>query len=40
VLLDAGEEEGLFTCDIDLDAVDEARARVPSLEHDRSFGGL
>ncbi len=39
VLLDAGEETGVFTVDIDLDAVADARRKVPSLSHDRAFDG-
>ncbi|MGV6840350.1 MAG: carbon-nitrogen hydrolase family protein [Planktomarina sp.] len=35
VILDAGEKTGLHIHDLDLNAVDKARARVPSLEHDR-----
>ena len=37
VLLDAGTEPGVYTLDIDLTAVEEARRRVPSLHHDREF---
>ena len=36
-LLDAGEEVGVFCVDIDGDRIAEARGRVPSLQHDRSF---
>lgn len=39
VLLDAGEETGVFTVDLDLSAVAEARRKVPSLTHDRMFEG-
>lgn len=39
VLLDAGEEEGVFLVDLDLPAVAEARRKVPSLTHDREFSG-
>ena len=39
VLADAGSEPGVTFVDIDLDAVDKARARVPSLSHDRGFDG-
>ena len=35
VLLDAGEEVGIFSAEIDTDRIAEARGRVPSLEHDR-----
>lgn len=38
VLLDAGTEPGLHIVDLDLEEVDKARARVPSLTHDRSYG--
>lgn len=37
VLLDAGREPGVFTVDIDLCEVAQARARIPSLTHDRTF---
>lgn len=37
VLLDAGTEPGVFTLDLDLEAVAQARRKVPSLTHDRSF---
>lgn len=37
VLLDAGEEPGVFLVEIDLSRVDDARRRVPSLSHDRPF---
>ncbi len=37
VLLDAGTEPGVYCVDIDLDKVDEARRKVPSLTHDRTF---
>lgn len=37
VLLDAGTEPGVYCVDLDLSAVDHARARVPSLSHDREF---
>lgn len=39
VVLDSGKEPGLFCVDIDLAQVAEARRRVPSLTHDRSFLG-
>ena len=35
VVLDAGTEPGLYYADIDLAEVDRARARIPSLQHDR-----
>lgn len=37
VLLDAGTDPGVFCIDIDLAQVDEARRKVPSLSHDRTF---
>ena len=40
VLAEAGTEPCVITADIDLGAVKDARARVPSLRHDRSFDGL
>ncbi|MHA6324485.1 carbon-nitrogen hydrolase family protein [Roseivivax sp. CAU 1753] len=39
VLLDAGEETGVFVVDLDLKAVQDARRKVPSLTHDRAFLG-
>lgn len=39
VLLDAGTEVGISFADLDSDAVRAARARIPSLTHDRDFGG-
>lgn len=39
VLADAGLEPGVTFVDLDLDAVAKARARVPSLSHDREFSG-
>jgi predicted amidohydrolase len=39
VLLDAGTGSGVFVLDLDLDQVDAARGRVPSLTHDRAFAG-
>ncbi len=37
VLADAGTEPGIIHVDLDLEAVREARARVPSLSHDRPW---
>lgn len=37
VLLDAGNQNGLHLVDIDLNAVDQARAKVPTLDHIRPF---
>jgi len=39
VVADAGTEPGVTFAEIDLAAVSKARHRVPSLNHDRSFGG-
>lgn len=39
VLADAGTEPGVTFVDLDLEAVARARARVPSLTHDREFSG-
>ncbi|WP_118138077.1 carbon-nitrogen hydrolase family protein [Oceanicella sp. SM1341] len=38
VLADGGERPGVTLLDLDLSEVDRARARVPSLQHDRPFG--
>ena len=37
VLADAGEEPGVIVADLDMGAVDRARAMVPSLDHDRDY---
>lgn len=39
VLLDAGTEPGVHVLDLDLAQVEEARRKVPSLAHDRTFEG-
>ena len=39
VVADGGEAPGVTMVEVDLDAVDGARRRVPSLEHDGPFGG-
>lgn len=39
ILADGGDAPGVVVVEIDLDRVAEARARVPSLTHDRSFDG-
>ena len=39
VLLDAGQNPGVFMVDLDMAEVQTARARVPSLRHDRHFAG-
>ena len=38
VLADGGEMPGVTTVDLDLSAVDDVRARLPSLSHDRPYG--
>ncbi|MEM0922215.1 MAG: carbon-nitrogen hydrolase family protein [Pseudomonadota bacterium] len=37
VLADGGEGPGVITAKIDLDQVAEARGRIPSLDHDRTY---
>lgn len=37
VLAEAGTEPGIIAAEIDLDEVTAVRARVPSLQHDRTF---
>ena len=37
VLADGGEEAGVTFADIDLDEVAEARCKIPSLSHDRTY---
>ena len=37
VLLDAGTEPGVFLVDLELDRVEAARKRIPSLSHDRDY---
>ena len=39
VLLDAGTEPGVYVVDLDLACVDDARRRVPALQHAKSFDG-
>ena len=39
ILSDAGTEPGVTFADLDLTHVDKARARIPSLTHDRAFEG-
>lgn len=39
VVADGGTEPGITLAEIDLAEVDRARARVPSLAHDRAFAG-
>ena len=37
IILDAGDATGLHFVELDLDAVDRARSRVASLQHDRLY---
>ena len=37
VLADAGTEPGITLVDLDLSDVDDARGRIPSLQHDRDY---
>ena len=37
VILDAGQLQGLHFSKLDLGAIDRARGRMASLDHDRSF---
>lgn len=39
VLADGGTEPGVTLVDLDMDRIKQARARVPSLRHDRPFDG-
>lgn len=39
VVTDMGEQPGVEVHDVDLGAVSEARRRIPSLLHDRAYGG-
>ena len=39
VLADGGEDVGFITAELDLAKIDEARAMVPSLQHDRPWQG-
>lgn len=39
ILADAGTDPGVTLIDLDLDEVTKARARIPSLSHDRAFTG-
>jgi predicted amidohydrolase len=39
VLVDAGDQVGVVTADIDLAKVDAVRRMIPSLQHDRPFSG-
>ncbi len=38
ILADGGEEPGFVVADIDMDLVEEARSKVPSIYHDRDYG--
>lgn len=40
VLLDMGDAPGVGFCDLDLTAVDEARAKVPVIAHRRPIGAI
>ncbi len=40
VLLDMGDSEGGASTDLDLDAVDRARTRLPTLAHRRTFSAV
>jgi len=37
IVADGGDEPGVVLADLDLNAVTEARRRIPSLKHDRAF---
>ena len=37
ILAEAGEQPGIITADVDLDEVDVARRKLPSLQHDCTF---
>lgn len=37
VLADAGDARGIALAELDMDAVKQTRARIPSLQHDRDF---
>ncbi|MEM9248494.1 MAG: carbon-nitrogen hydrolase family protein [Pseudomonadota bacterium] len=39
VVVDMGTEEGVAMVDLDIGAVDTARARIPAIRHDRPFEG-
>ncbi|MFN3643190.1 MAG: carbon-nitrogen hydrolase family protein [Gemmobacter sp.] len=39
ILVDGGDRPGVSFAEIDLDAVDKARARIPALTHDRPIDG-
>jgi len=39
VMVQAGEEVGVITAEIDTDLIAKARHQVPSLQHDREFSG-
>ncbi len=39
VLAEAEAEPGIILADLDLNKVEEARARIPSLQHDRPYAG-
>jgi predicted amidohydrolase len=39
VLAEGGTDPGIIMADLDLNAVNEARARIPALQHDRPYAG-
>lgn len=39
LLLDAGDEPGVYLVDLDMGDVAQARHKIPSLQHDREFSG-
>jgi predicted amidohydrolase len=39
ILLDAGQDLGVHMVDVDLAHVEQARKKIPSLQHDRKFTG-
>jgi predicted amidohydrolase len=39
ILLDAGESPGVYTVDLDLNSIEDARKRVPALQNAREFNG-
>ncbi|MFP7672348.1 carbon-nitrogen hydrolase family protein [Marivita sp. S0852] len=39
VLIDAGQRFGAHYVDVDMSDVENARKKIPSLQHDRDFGG-
>ena len=39
VLAEGGTDPGIIMADLDLNAVNDARARIPALQHDRPYAG-